>query len=55
MTKKSYMKPAMQVVKIQQQNIICGTTNGLNDQLQGGTVSSAWSRGGSGWDEEEDE
>ena len=45
----------MQVVKIQQQNIICDSTNGLNNQLQSGTVSSAWSRGGSGWDEEDEE
>ena len=53
MTKKEYMKPTMSVVKIQQQNIICGTTQGLNNQLQSGTVDSAWGRGGSGWDDEE--
>lgn len=53
MTKKEYMKPTMSVVKIQQQNIICGTTQGLNNQLQSGTVNSAWGRGGSAWDDEE--
>lgn len=53
MTKKAYMKPTMSVVKIQQQNIICGTTQGLNNQLQSGTVTSAWGRGGSAWDDDE--
>ena len=53
MTKKAYMKPTMSVVKIQQQNIICGTTQGLNNQLQSGTVTSGWGRGGSAWDDEE--
>lgn len=54
MTKKAYMKPTMSVVKIQQQNIICGTTQGLNNQLQSSTVTSAWGRGGSAWDDDED-
>ena len=53
MTKKEYMKPAMTVVKIQQQNIICGTTQGLQDTLQGTTVTGAWGREDSGWDDEE--
>ena len=51
--KKTYMQPATQVMKIQQQNIICGTNRGLNDTLQGGsTVTSAWGREGGGWDDE---
>ena len=55
MTKKEYLKPTMNVVKIQQENIICGTTQGLNNQLQSGsTVTSAWGRGGSAWDDDED-
>ena len=33
--KKEYMKPAMEVVKIQQQcQILAGSTEGLNDELQ---------------------
>ncbi len=51
--KKTYMKPATQVMKIQQQNLLAGTTRGLNDTLQGGTVTSAWGRGGSDWDDDE--
>ena len=55
MTKKAYIQPAMTVVKVQQQSIICtSTTEGLNNQLQNETVSSAWSRQrDSDWDDEE--
>ena len=35
MTKKEYMKPEMEIVKIQQQcQILAGSTQGLNDTLQ---------------------
>ena len=40
MKKQAYMKPAMCVVKIQQQHIICTTTNGYNGrslQMRGGS------------------
>ena len=47
MTKKAYMKPATNVVKIQQQRVICAS-------LQSEEVGSAWSRGGSGWDDDEE-
>ena len=50
--KKTYMKPVTQVMKIQQQNIICGSTQGLNDKLQGETVTGGWSREDSSWDDE---
>lgn len=43
MTKKEYMKPEMQVVKIQQQcQILAGSTQGLNDELQGDEVEIGW-------------
>ena len=48
MTKKAYMKPATNVVKIQQQRVICVS------QLQSSEVGSAWSRGYSGWDDDEE-
>ena len=56
MTKKAYMQPVTNVVKIQQQRVICASydTNGMNKSLQGEEVSSAWSRGGSGWDDDEE-
>ena len=53
MTKKNYMKPAVQVVSIQQQHIICASTNGMNNTLQSTEVSSAWSRGSHSFDDEE--
>ena len=58
MTKKAYMKPAMNVVKIQQRASILNASldaNGMNKSLQTNeTVGSAWSRGGSGWDDDEE-
>ena len=45
MTKKEYMKPAMEVVKIQQQcQILAGSldANGMNDMLQEETVTDGW-------------
>lgn len=43
MTKKEYMKPAMEVVKIQQQcQILAGSTQGLNDELQDEEVDAGW-------------
>ena len=56
MTKKEYMKPTMNVVRIQQQHIICASqdANGMNKSLQNEEVTSAWGRGGSAWDDDED-
>lgn len=54
MTKKAYMKPATNVVKIQQQRVICASQDGMNTQLQSSEVGSAWSRGNSGWDDDEE-
>jgi hypothetical protein len=45
MTKKEYMTPEMQVVKIQQQcQILAGSldANGMNDMLQEETVTDGW-------------
>ena len=43
MIKKEYMKPAMEVVKIQQQcQILAGSTQGLNDNLQNEEVEYGW-------------
>ena len=45
MTKKEYMKPEMEVVKIQQQcQILAGSldANGMNDTLQEETVTDGW-------------
>ena len=53
MTKKAYMKPAMNVVRIQQQHIICASQEGMNTSLQSTEVGSAWSRGG-GWDDDDE-
>ena len=54
MTKKAYMKPVMNVVRIQQRASILGASEyGMNSKLQGDEVNSAWSRGNGGWDDEE--
>ena len=43
MKKKDYMKPEMEVVKIQQQcQILAGSTQGLNDELQDEEVDEGW-------------
>ena len=43
MIKKEYLKPEMEVVMIQQQNqILAGSTQGLNDELQGDEVETGW-------------
>ena len=45
MTKKEYMKPEMQVVKIKQQcKILAGSVdaNGMNTGLQNEVVDSGW-------------
>ena len=59
MTKKAYMKPAMNVERIQLQHIICASQDqyGMNKSLQSEeTVDAAWSRqGGSIWDDEEED
>ena len=54
MTKKAYMKPATNVVKIQQQQVICASQDGMNTKAQSEEVDSAWSRGNSGWDDDEE-
>ena len=53
MTKKAYMQPAMNVVKIQQQRVICASQYGMDTKVQSEEVDNAWSRGNSGWDDEE--
>ena len=43
MIKKEYLKPEIEVVMIQQQNqILAGSTQGLNDELQGDEVETGW-------------
>lgn len=43
MTKKEYMKPEMEVVMLEQQcQILAGSTQGLNDELQGDEVETGW-------------
>jgi len=60
MTKKAYMKPTMNLVKIQQRASILGASEyGMNSKLQGEEqgeeVSNAWSRrGNSVWDDDEE-
>ena len=57
MTKKAYMKPATNVVKIQKRECILSGSldaNGMNTKVQSEEVGSAWSRGGSGWDDDEE-
>ena len=53
MTKKNYMKPATQVVSIQQQHVICASNHGMNNTLQSTEVNDAWSRSSNGFDDEE--
>ena len=58
MTKKAYMKPAMNVAMIQQQHIVCASLddNKMNKSLQDEEVNDAWSRRQRNvWDEEEEE
>lgn len=53
MTKKAYMKPAMNVVKIQQRaSILTGSTdaNGMNTTLKEEEVTSAWTKRNSDYD-----
>ena len=57
MTKKAYMKPATNVVKIQQRACILSTSDnyGMSKSLQTEqTVEKAWSRGNSGWSDDEE-
>ena len=54
MIKKEYMKPTLKVVKIQQQRVICASQYGMNTKVQSEEVGSAWSRGNSGWDDDEE-
>ena len=55
MTKKAYMKPTMNVVKIQQQHVICASEYGMNKSLQTEqTVDKAWSRSNRGWSDDEE-
>ena len=56
MTKKAYMKPATNVVKIQQQRVICASQYGMNTKVQDEEVDNTWSRRHKDvWDEDEDE
>lgn len=55
MTKKNYMKPTMEVVKIQQDACILNASNyGLSNGLNITEVSSAWSRGDVDWSDDEE-
>ena len=46
MTKKEYMKPEIEVVKIQQQSqILAGSQQGLNDNLNPDLVDDGWAPG----------
>ena len=56
MTKKAYMKPTMEVENIEQcESILAGSLDayGMNTKVQSEEVETGWSRGGSGWDDEE--
>ena len=44
MTKKAYMQPVTNVVKIQQQRVICASQYGMNTEVQSDEVDKAWSR-----------
>ena len=44
MTKKAYMKPATNVVKIQQQRVICASQDGMNKKVQSEEVNNAWAQ-----------
>ena len=55
MTKKAYMKPTMNVVKIQQQHVICASDNyGMSKSLNSSEVNGAWSRSNRGWSDDEE-
>ena len=55
MTKKAYMKPATNVVKIQQQRVICASQDGMNTKVQSEEVDNAWSRKHKDvWDDDEE-
>ena len=54
MTKKAYMKPTTNVVKIQQQRVICASQYGMNTKVQSEEVGSAWSRSNRGWSDDEE-
>ena len=43
MTKREYMKPEMQVVEIMKSApLLAGSTQGMNDTLQGDEVDDGW-------------
>ena len=43
MIKKEYLKPEMEVVMIQQQSqILAGSQQGMNDELQNESVDDGW-------------
>ena len=61
MTKKDYKKPALRVVRLQHQGIICAsevnrTSNnaGLNEEILGGS-GTARARSFGGWDDEDED
>lgn len=57
MNKKEYMKPALRIVRIEHQGIICtsvtGTTNNVNMIYGGGGSGPSRARSFDGWDDEE--
>ena len=54
MNKKTYMKPAMQVKKIQKTHIICASDPGSNDEVSDkpGYARGGWDDDDADWDEE---
>ena len=56
MTKKAYMKPTMNVMKVQQRAcILSGSDNyGMSKSLNSTQVGSAWSRSNRGWSDDEE-
>ena len=42
MKKKIYMKPTMEIVKLQQQYMILAGSQGVNDDLQNEPVNEGW-------------
>lgn len=53
--KKQYMKPAVQVVKIQQSQMLCGSDPKAKDEVGGGTQFSRRYNGYNGFDNEDNE
>ena len=56
MNKQAYMKPAIRIVRLQHQGIIClGVSNNANLHGGGGSNTHAHARGFDGWEDDWDE